>query len=181
MPCKTITVEKVRNPTTTEITSIPSTVNVGEKFYVEGQLTSGGTGIDGMEVVEYIDGEAETRQLTLPGGNFSFETSISTAGDHQVHVEFPGTDNYQSSSSTTYTITVEPPPGKYTDTQLDSDGTGVWAIDTEKEEWVSYDPEAPQNEISCELAVYLTKDAGLYETWVSNCEEANIDIPCIGE
>lgn len=58
------------------------------------------------------------------------------------------------------------------------EGCAVWAYDTEEEVWLCYDPYAPVNELTCELAVKLTQRDGLYDNWISNCE-GMVEIPCI--
>lgn len=57
---------------------------------------------------------------------------------------------------------------KYTNVQLGNDKSSLWTYNTETGQWVNYDPCAPKNQISAELAVALAKNAGIYEEWKTN-------------
>jgi len=117
-PCESdkTTINVIEKPPTVQETQIvnlqvPSYVNVGASFTVEGdlQVKSTSQGIPNMPVALYVDGVRYKTVYTSSNGHFSITVTLDPSfapGTHSVFVGFDGTDKYTPCVSETKTITV---------------------------------------------------------------------------
>lgn len=87
-----------KTPTSLMISNIPSEVNVGEQFKVEGFLEEANfpkNPLENKTINLYIDGQKQADTVTGNMGSFAFNITLGETGNHEVYAEFPGDSEYE--------------------------------------------------------------------------------------